>query len=228
MKKQLLKALTVLAIIGATSTVQAYRYSFTNHTNKEIGVAMQFYGLGEPRYFRWIPAHQAREFAPNQPIPSQTGAELPVEGRKIGFILRDLWFTENPPASAKVNREAAKLLPWRAITITWIPSSSYEKALDLAEAVGHTTEGAGKLALEAGAAYASGGASVAAEAAGSAAAKATGTADALQSAGSNISGLGLANLLKNVGRVASESMMRDRHIDIVEDETGKISFISLL
>ncbi len=235
MKNHLNKALIALTLLGTASQVNAWSYTFSNHTNKEIGVAMRYYGLGEPRYFRWVPAHQGRQFTPGKwPVP-QLPSEGYIDPSHVGFVAKEFWYAENPTPAQKATREAALQIPWRSIGITWISSSSYEKIIDLAEAVGKTTEGAGKLALEAGAAYATGGASVAAsgaaEAAGAASKAVQGsstTADVLKSAGGNVGDLGLANLVKQATKVASESMATDRHIDIIEDEKGNISFISRL
>jgi len=156
MKKQLLKTLIALAIINITSQVHAYSYIFSNHTNKEIGVGMRYYGLGEPRYFRWIPAHQARQFTPGQPTKSSTERE--IEYRKIGFIGKTFWYVKNPTEAQK---QDPKSIAWREFEITWIPSEAYQLALDLAEAIGAATIEAAKLALEAAIAIETQGASVA-------------------------------------------------------------------
>jgi|GEM_PF-5773040 hypothetical protein len=218
MKNLLRKTLVVLAILGTTAQMQAYKYSFTNHTNNEISIAMRYKGIGEPRYRIHIPAHESRQFRPGD-------GQIPRI--KIGFLPQAFWYINKPTAAHKANHKTA---PWREFAITWVPTDKYQLAIDLAEAIGQTTEGAGKLALEAGGAYASGGASLAAEEAAKAAsaAKRAATGETLTSAGGNVGGLGLANLLKAVGKSGAHSMMRDRHIDIVEDETGKLSFISLL
>ncbi len=62
-----------------------------------------------------------------------------------------------------------------------------------------------------------------------AAAKAA-AANAKGAAASTVGGgsFGLAGLLKSIGQVAARSMAASRHMDIVEDEDGKITFISLL
>jgi hypothetical protein len=161
MKKHLLAALTALAIIGATSKTHAYSYIFSNHTNKEIGVAMRYYGLGEPRYYRWIPSHQARQFTPGQ--PTRSPLEKEVEYRKIGFIGKTFWYTENATAAQK---QDPKAIAWREFQITWVPTEAYQLTIDLCEAIGAATVEAAKLALEAAMAAATDGASVAVQAAG--------------------------------------------------------------
>lgn len=156
MKNRILKALTVLAIIGATNQTQAYSYIFSNHTNKEIGVGMRYYGFGEPRYYRWIPSHQARQFTPGKPTRSATERE--IEYRKIGFVGKTFWYVENPTEAQK---QDPKAIAWREFQITWVPTEAYQLAIDLCEAVGAATVEAAKLALEAAAAAATDGASVA-------------------------------------------------------------------
>jgi len=176
---------------------------------------MRYQGIGEPRYYLFVPQGEMRQFRPGD-------GQIPWI--KFGFVPETFWYMANPTPAQK---EQPKTAPWKAFTITWIPSDSYQKAIDLAEAIGKTSEGAGKLVIQAGAAYATGGASVAAEGA-SQASQAAKQALGKSLSSADTSALGLSNLLKNVGRVASESMLRNRHIDIIEDEEGKISFISLL
>jgi hypothetical protein len=254
MKKQLLKVLTALAIISTTSKVHAYSYIFSNHTNKEIGIGMRYYGLGEPRYFRWIPAHQARQFTPGQPTKSATERE--IEYRKIGFIGKTFWYVKNPTEAQK---QDPKAIAWHEFQITWIPNEAYQLALDLAEAVGAATIEAAKIALEAAIAIETQGASVAMQAAITAAQEGLDTLEGAGAAGAPLarnnkrrpaknmsmettpgsketilkavqSGIvsdALTKLISAVGKSASRSMMTDRHIDIIE-EKGKIQFISLL
>jgi hypothetical protein len=214
MKKQLLKALAAFAIIGATSHVQAYSYTFSNHTNKEIGVAMRFYGLGEPRYFRWIPSHEGRQFTPKQATRSGMESEQPIEGRKIGFIAKTWWYVINPSPANKSDREVAKTLPWREFQITWMPTDAYKVSLKLYEAVTAATVKAAELAIDAAIAIGTEGASVPVQA-------------ALKAAKEGAASDALTNLIRTVGEAAGRSMMTDRHIDIIEDKNG-IKFISLM
>jgi hypothetical protein len=207
MKKQLLKALTALATIGTTSQVHAYSYIFSNHTNKEIGVAMRYYGLGEPRYFRWIPSHQGRQFTPGQ--PTKTPTEAQVEYRKIGFIGKTFWYVTNPTEAQK---QDPKALPWREFQITWIPTDAYKVALKLYEATTAATVQAAQLAINAAIAIATEGASVPVQA-------------ALTAAKEGAASDALTKLVRAVGKAAGRSMMTDRHIDIIEDKDG-IQFIS--
>ncbi len=252
MKNRIFKALAVLAIIGATSQTQAYSYIFSNHTKKEIGVGMRYYGLGEPRYYRWIPSHQARQFTPGQATRSTTERE--IEYRKIGFVGKTFWYTENPTAAQK---QDPKAIAWREFQITWVPTEAYQLTIDLCEAIGAATIEAAKLALEAAMAAATDGASVAVKSAtdtamdaldtlkkaGIGAASApktklavtepattsnTGTNTAvLKAVQDGIVSDALTKLLSAVGKSASRSMMTDRHIDIITDK-GQIKFISLL
>ena len=220
MKNRLNKALAVLAILGTTAQVQAYSYIFSNHTNKEIGVAMRFYGLGEPRYFRWIPSHQARQFTPNQ--PTRTPEEREVEGRKIGFVAKTLWYKVGPLTLAQ--KRDPKALNWSEFQIIWLPTDAHKLAVKLGEALTHTTMAAGAIVVDAAlkaaavaAAAETGGASLAVQGLLTSA----GAADKTQVFDA------LGKLIKATGSVVSRSMMTDRHIDIIEDQYG-IQFISQL
>jgi hypothetical protein len=186
MKKHVLKALAVLAIIGATSQTQAYSYIFSNHTTEEIGVGMRYYGLGEPRYYRWIPSHQARQFTPGQ--ATRSPLEREVEYRKIGFIGKTFWYVTNPTEAQK---QDPKAIAWREFQITWVPTEAYQLAIDLCEAVGAATIEAAKLALEAAMAAATDGASVAVK---SATTTAKDALDTLKKAGAGAASAGTSGM----------------------------------
>src|SRR5579863_5116552 len=148
----------VIEIIGTTRQAHAYSYIFSNHTDKEIGLGMRYYGLGEPRYFRWVPAHQARQFTPGKPTRSSTERE--IEYRKIGFIGKTFWYVENP---TEMQKQDPKAIAWREFEITWVPTEAYQLAIDLSEAIAAATIEAAKIALEAAIAIGTEGASVAAK-----------------------------------------------------------------
>lgn len=219
MKNRLSKALIVLTMVVTTVQVQAYSYIFSNHTNKEIGLAMRFYGLGEPRYFRWVPSNEARQFTPNQPTKSPSEGQ--IEGRKIGFVGKTFWYVENPAASYKTDREAAKQLPWTEFQITWMPTESYKLATKLGKSLTDFSMAAGQVVVDVGLAAAAaaaapetGGVSLAAIKAG-------------QSVDKSTLFNTLGNVIKSAGSLGSRSMMTDRHIDIIDTPEG-IKFISQL
>lgn len=222
MKNYVYKALAILAIVGATGKMQAWSYTFTNHTNKEIGVAMRYYGLGEPRYFRFIPSKASRQFTPGQPtVPGSAGAEEGIVPAKVGFVAKTFWYVDmsDPKLSAlKKDRELAKTLPWAEIHITWMSTDAYKLALALYES-----------SVKVGGAALASGAQVAIAAATSgASAPVQAAAAAVQAGVKGAAASGsLSKLITAVGEMASRSMITDRHIDIIEDN-GEIKFISKL
>lgn len=244
MKNALNKVLVALAVLVTTAQVHAYRYTFTNHTKDNLGISMRYHGINEPTYRIYIAPDHMAEFYP--------GEDGQISGWKIGFVPETFWYLVNPTAAQKSNPGIA---PWREFQITFVPGTYYTKALELAEAAAETAGAGAKLGLEAGAAYATGGASTAAQTGAGlfqtgmgmfgqkeepkkelsdtekaeAAAKAEKEAKgkALGAAASNVSGLGLGKLIAAVGKLAGESMLRNRHIDIVRDEAGKLIFMSL-
>lgn len=222
MKNSLNKVLIALAVLGTTAQVHAYSYIFSNHTNKEIGLAMRFHGLGEPRYFRWIPKNEARQFTPNQ--ATRTPSEGQVEGRKIGFVAKTFWYVENPAPAFKADRETAKTLPWKEFEITWMPSAAHKLAVKLGEALTDTTMAAGQIAVDAALKLA---AAAAAAETGGASLAVQGLITSVDSADKTVIFEALGKLIKATGSVVSRSMVTDRHIDIVETPEG-IKFISLL
>jgi hypothetical protein len=213
MKNLLNKALVALVVFGTTAQMQAYSYIFSNHTNQEVGVAMRYHGLGEPRYYRWIPAHQARQFTPKTGDVQREGGvvERGIEDRKIGFVAKTFWYVKTPTTAQKLE---PKNIAWHEFQITWMPTEAYKLAIALYEAIGKTTVDIAKIAVDIGVAVATEGASIPVQA-------------ALKSAqGGDIMG-GLTTLINAVGQSAARSMMTDRHIDIIEDKDG-IKFISQL
>lgn len=218
MKNIFSKVLVALVVLGTTAQVQAYSYTFTNLTDSEIGVGMRYHGLGEPRYFRWIPSNEGRQFTPNKPVAAN---ERGIEGRKIGFVAKTWWYVQNPNPSLKANHEAAKTLPWQEIQITWLPTESYKLATKLGKAITNFSMEAGQVIVDVGLAAAAaaaapetGGASLAAITAGQAVDK-----------GALFNALG--KVIKAAGSMAARTMMTDRHIEIVETPEG-IKFISQL
>lgn len=210
MKNHLRKALAILAIVTTTGQIHTYSYIFSNHTKREIGVGMRYYGLGEPRYFRWIPAKQARQFTPGKPTVTPTERE--IEYRKIGFVGKTFWYIQGPITATQ--KQDPKNLAWKEFQITWLPTEAYQVAMDLYESVTAASVAAAKIALEAALAAATEGASLP-------------VTTALETAKKGNTIKALSDLLSAVGKAASRSMMTDRHIDIIEDK-GTIKFISQL
>ena len=71
---------------------------------------MRYYGLGEPRYYRWVPwPHQARQFTPGQATHQQTERE--IEYRKNRFVGKTFWYTKETQLQHK-NKDP-KAIAWR-------------------------------------------------------------------------------------------------------------------
>lgn len=215
MKNHLNKVLVTLLTLGIASQAQAYTYSFTNHTNKPIALALKYVGINEPLSARIAAPHARIQFRPGDPD---------ILARKVGFVPKQFFYSTIMPSNKLFTLQNLYTHPWRALNITWVPSSSYDVAIELAEAIGNTTEAAGKTAMKAGAAYATGGASAIADEA----QKALKGAKAESLKGAAEGEYGLGTLLKSVGKAIGHSLATSRHFDIVEDEDGKLSFISLL
>lgn len=226
MKNHLSKVLVTLLALGIASQADAYTYSFTNHTNKRVAIGMKYKGINEPMYERIIAPQERRQFRPG---------EAEIVGVKVGFVVDKFYYIPEPVLSnwllknAKFTPSNINNAPWRALSISWVPSEKYDVAIELAEALGNFTEGAAKAGMKAGAAYATGGASVAADAAQevvASTAKKIANAETVKELASNDYSLGkfFAAIGKNIGYTFAKS----RHIDIVEDENGNLKFLTLL
>jgi len=218
MKKHFIKAIVALAALVVVSQAHAYRYSFSNHTKKKIAVAIRFKGSKWYEFAVVQPGRMGSIAHGNRYIPDvQTAFPTASAG-----LIPSSFFYYIPKAGEKMTEQNQQSVGWRAINITWIPSASYEASIAVADSIGATTEKAGAAAAKAAAAYMSGGATAAAEGA----VKATGGADALKALSEGKIGFG--GFLSSIGKSAAHSLIGDHHFDIIEDETGKISFITIL
>jgi len=227
MKNNLKIALVATLALGMSSQVHAWTYSFTNHTNRTIAIGMKYQGINEPLEQRIIPPHERRQFRPGDPD---------ISSRKVGFVVDKFYYMQDPIFSEWYNKNGRAFnpqninnAPWRALSLSWVPSDRYQVAIDLAEALGNFTENTAKTALKAGAAYATSGASVAADAAAdvvAAAAKKTANAEVMKELANSDYSLGA--FFSAIGKSIGYTMVKSRHIDIVEDEDGNLKFLTLL
>lgn len=223
MKNHLNKVLVTLLALGIASQADAYTYSFSNHTSKKVAIGMKYQGINEPMEQRTIAPHTRAQFRPGDPD---------ISSRKAGFVVDRFYYMQDPifsdwlrKAGGAFNQGNIYNAPWRALSVTWVPSDKYNATIELIEAVGNTLEAGTKAGIKAGAAYATGGASLAADAA-EAAAKKLANADVAKELASNDYSIG--KFLAAIGKAAGYSWVRSRHIDIVEDENGNLKFLTLL
>jgi hypothetical protein len=245
MKNLLSKVLVVLAALGISSQAQAWTYSFTNHTDERIIVGMRYRTAHEWVEFLSLEPHEGGAFTPARAEAKDTkrgGLKYSgIGGGKSGYVASEFYYIDPARSSSIViTHQNQNTLPWRAMPISWIiDPEAYAAAIEIAESVGQLAEAAAKAAAKAGAAYASGGATLAADAAAAAAdnlkeaaankvkeVALTSKSEALKEAASGDYGLG--KFLGGIVKSGMRSLMTDRHIDIIKDETGKISFISLM
>lgn len=227
MKNHLSKALIALLALGVSFQAQAWTYSFSNHTNKTVAIGMKYKGINEPLEQRIIKPNERRQFRPGDPD---------ISSAKAGFVVDKFYYMQDPVFSEWFNKNGRAFnprninnAPWKALSLTWVPSEKYTVAIELAEAVGNFTESATKAGMKAGAAYATGGASLAADTAKDvveSTAKKIASADTMKELASNDYSLG--KFFASIGKAVGYTMAKSRHIDIVEDENGNIKFLTLL
>src|SRR5438477_10819331 len=163
MKSNLIKAIVAVTALVAVPQVHAWTYSFSNHTSKKVAIGMKYQGVNEPLEQRVIAPNTRAQFRPGDPD---------IAAAKSGFVVDKFYYMQDPVLSNWLKNNGGSFrpnninnAPWRAFSLTWIPSEKYNAAIELAEAIGNFTESTGKTAMKAGAAYMTGGASTAAEAA---------------------------------------------------------------
>ena len=226
MKNRLMKAIIAVAAFVVIPQMHAYQYSFSNHTNKKIAAAIRFKGSKWYEFCVVLPGAMCSIAHGNRYEPDK---QTDFPAASAGLIPSQLFYYI-PKAGEKMTTSNQQTVGWRAINITWVPTEAYDISIKLAGRFGKTGETIGKTAAKAGAAYMTGGASDIADEA-KEAAKALSTknqkgAAALEKVGEGEFGLG--KLLQGIGESAVRSLIGNHHFDIVEDENGKISFISLL
>lgn len=221
MKNYLVKTIVALVAFSVASQANAYSYSFSNHTGKKIAVALRF-KTAKWYEFSVVEPNRMGTIAPgNKYIPDK---QTEIGDGLAGYIPSEFFYYV-PKAGEKMTTANQQSVAWKSMPIMWIPSEKYAAALELAEAVGNFTETAGKAAMKAGAAYATGGASAGAEAAAELAKKGAVKADVLQEfSNSNYS---LGKFFGTIAKSAGYSMARNRHFDIVTDENGALKFLSI-
>ncbi len=229
MKNLLGKAFILVSMLAAASTAQAYVYSFSNHTNNDMAIGMNFKGSGNMEYIV-VPAHQGSAFS--HKIKGEFGVRSNIGANRAGYIASRFYYIPNlidrNGQRIAVNEKTRGNLPWKAMNIEWLPTEAYKVSLEVAEAVGNMTETVGKAALKAGAAYATGGATVAADATAEVAknaAKKVASAKTMEELASNDYSLG--KFISAIGKSVGHSMIGGNHVDIIMTDEG-LKFISLL
>lgn len=217
-----LKMVLAIALLVIGAPLQAYRYTFSNHTGKKIAMAIRF---KTSKWYEFVvvkPDQQGTIGHGNDYIPD---VQTAIPSNQSGFIPSE-FFVYQPKTGERMTTSNQQTVAWRSIAPQWIPSEKYNAAIELAEAIGEFTESTGKTAMKAGAAYMTGGASTAAEAATELASKGAIKADVLKEFANNDYSLG--KFFKSIGTSVGYSMARNRHFDIVEDENGKIVLLTQL
>ncbi len=229
MKNLLSKALILVSMLGAASTAQAYVYSFTNDTDNDMAIGMNFVGSGNMEYIV-VPAHTGSAFS--HKIKGEFGVRSDIGGNRAGYIAGRFYYLpsliDRNGNRIEVNEKTRGNLAWKAMNITWLPTEAYNVSLEVAEAVGNMTETVGKAALKAGAAYATGGASVAADATAEMtknAAKKVASANTMTELAASDYSLG--KFISTIGKSVGHSMIGGNHVDIIMTDEG-LKFISLM
>ena len=218
MKNRLFKAIIAIATLVIVPQIHAYRYSFSNHTSKKIAAAIKFKGSKWYEFCVALPGQMAAIAHGNRYIQD---VQTAFPKASMGLVPSQLFYYA-PKDGEIMTTKNQQTVGWRAINIEWIPSESYDIAIELAEGLGKAGSAMGKAAVKAGAAYMTAGASEVGDAASKMAARADIAKDAASGS------YGLSGLIGAIGKSATRSLIGDHHIDIIEDEDGKIHFISLL
>lgn len=211
-----------LLVLASASSLHAYRYTFSNHTQYPLLVGIKLCCAFEDLVSKIVKPDRMITFVHGQDFPDI----------KFGYCLQSISYVKSPTLKNKLKPETA---PWTEINTTWLKTESYNDIIDFAEALGEgaeeTSKLIAKLAVTAGTASATGGASLAAGAAaegGSQVINATASeaTETAQPTKKKSRSFGLGKISKGLAKLISITTCRDRHWDIYEDENGKIIFVS--
>jgi hypothetical protein len=131
----------ILLLSTVWMPVSAHIFAFSNHTNEELKIRIQFNGVLEPWYDMTLPSKEYKEFR-------FVAGEGPLDmSRKFGFCLQYIQVA-TPRITKKtvidddgnkttvyaplLDAEGKKQLfnPWRNVVVTWVKSEAYEKIVN--------------------------------------------------------------------------------------------------
>jgi hypothetical protein len=126
--KALHTILFLLSVASIASLMQAYEYKYTNDSDFDILVGIQFGGdVGDPIYKKLVPKGSAQTFTSGTDFPSI----------KIGYCLKQVFYIKNPTEQQKTDPKEAdwktsKTLPvWGSKDIVSKPGEVQKYLKDL-------------------------------------------------------------------------------------------------
>src|SRR5690606_18432790 len=151
MKKHLSIIAFFFVMLTSQSYLFAYRYTFSNHTSYPLLIGIKLCCLFEELI--------SKSIKPNKMVTFVHGQDFP--NIKFGYCLQSISYVKNPTLKNKMKPEKA---PWKEVSTAWIKTEAYDDILEFAQSLGDATEVGGKaivkLAIAAGAAGSTGGASI--------------------------------------------------------------------
>lgn len=191
-----------------------YRYTFSNHTDIPIFVAIKLCCLFEDLIIKLVQPHKMITFVHGKDFPNI----------KFGYCLQSISYIENPTEEDIADPETA---PWKEINFTWEKSDTYEDSLEFAEAVGSGVEEGAQAITELAMHVSTGGATVPISAvAGGAHEVASITKPNTKPYSPKKRSFGLGRITRGLTKLIFTSTCRDRHWDIFENEDKSIIFVS--
>lgn len=181
MKNSIKTTLIALLLLITATQSSAYVYTFCNHTEEQIAIAIKFREENEPLYTKLIHPHTTEALGDgNGGVP-----EI-----KEGYCLTYLYYIKAPTTAQKKHNFATA--PWKDIAITWAPLDIYHPILEIVSP--HPIPVKKHKVLPA-----------------------------------HINYQALSALIHKIHKPAHHpTMCVARHMDIIEDQHGKIFFISPL
>jgi hypothetical protein len=113
----------ILLFLVTIIRINAYPYTFFNHTDKPIALATQFRGAKEePLYKKLIKSKSKETF-------EEGSNDIPLI--KASFCLHHIYYVKEPTKEQKKNKYATA--PWKEIVINWVESDNYDQLIKSAD-----------------------------------------------------------------------------------------------
>lgn len=201
--KKYINVLLVLLLCAMNIQIEAYKESFTNHTDKNIAIGMKYKGAKNLEFITMNP-HEQQQFEPGSPAIS--GIKSGIDYHKSNAIPSTWYYLIDPPSLDDNNKNS---LSWTPLRFTWLTSDAYKTILAITRALSKSTDKSPESITEI----------IKLEA------QKASPEIVTQFTENDYS---MENFIKKIGKDIGHSMAQDFHIDIIEDENSNLYFIAPL
>lgn len=202
MKNYIHNLFITMALSATTSSIYTYKESFSNHTDKNIAIAMKYKGSKNLEFIVITP-HGKQQFEPG--ASAIAGVKNAIDSNKANAIPSTWHYLIDPPS---INDDNKNSLSWASLRIIWFKTETHKILLAITQAINKSDKSAETITelIKTGSNKAN-----------------PEIVQQFESADHK-----LETFIATEGKEIGHSMAQDFHIDIIEDENGNIHFIAPL